>query len=845
MAYPERGAWVFYNVRRASSFWPTLDSISITQEFPDVVASMSCRVVDEAGTLEFDVEDEVRVTFAGDRIFAGHLKVVTEDRLNEFGPRVWDIEAQDYTAKLGDAIIRQRAHRKKESALRRVRWILSYLDNAWRLDGRELDVPDEDVERQDMYGMTVAEALDSVANEVGLRYWVDLDNVLHVEKATTTSAPFDLSNVAPNLTTTFPFREFSYRRDTTELANAVLVEPEKRDDSKWAVAQANIDLYEWGRSTGRQELFVAAEEIRTARAAERHADAQVQRTKQAEGEVTLVCFQPGIWAGMTVNVEEALWDIDAPFKVVRVDISAVDPHDETGKAYMRCELTLNTKRKRRKPKMGRPEGETADTTPKVVDRFGRTVQPKATEPGDALGVGWTAYHVEYGMNGLYAPGVEILDIGIGGTSVLVESGFSNQPWTHPGVYCGIGFGAWSGWHALEAWFQLTVPAVPAGMAGIRFDVTPDTPYGAATVILVRTLSGIPTAGGQGGLAGTIPVTGTTSVLIPAAQIPAEGGELWVGFAYGWGVDLSPWTGLDSYVCVTVPRAGRWSGERGGGMVWAGPSAASWEVLTSGDTDWGTTESDSTWQDAGVEGSPVAGMDGESFYVEGAGGQGLYLEGERDAEDEPAGSWSDVSWATEITFTASSLATGGSITLTTTGQGQQTIGTIDLDATPGISVAAPATVESAAVAIGTGEQWVAKFDSRSGSMRGKVWPANTQEPAEWNVEVPMSETEDDADRFEMWVRAGAGQTIRVLGIKSYAAARAGEAVVTEWLGAASGDTNRFVTNHRYRDGTLIPWVLGVADPAIRESGATTQFDLDMVPTATSGIHASYIAAGDDE
>jgi hypothetical protein len=862
MAYPERGAWVFYNVRRAASFWPTLDSISITQEFPDVVATMSCRVVDTEGTLEFDVEDEVRVTFAGDRIFAGHLKAVTKDRLEEFGPRVWDLEAQDYTAKLGDAIIRQRTHRKKESALRRIRWIVSYLDNAWHLDGRDIDVPDEDVERQDMFGMTVAEALDSVANEVGLRYWVDLDNHLHVEKATTTAAPFDLSNVAPDLTTTFPFREFAYRRDTSELANAVLVEPEKRDDSRWAVAQANIDLYEWGDSTGRQELFIAAEEIRTARAAERHADAQVQRTKQAEGEVTLVCWQPGIWAGMTVNVEEALWGIDAPFKVVRVDISAVDPHDDNGKAYMRCELTLTNKRKRRKPKIGRPEGETSDTTPKVVDDFSRVVPPPTKVAGDALGVTPTKWGLStvvqrygYWPTGHPSGGTELYESGpdtVGPYAVstlsamhAVGSWIGESATAHTKRPAESGCGGldfWlAGWRDVETWYKFVVPAHPAGMAGItgtlHADLTGGSGVAASYGLDVVALPSAPTATWQGSVIAHVPHDGNVTFTVPADMVSAEGGDMWIGLRAAWKCNYG-----EEYCGWDWPR---FNGVGNSGYYASPPwiDGLAWAVWSGDEADWGSTADGHTWQDAGGEGT--SGMDGDALYVEGPGSQGLFISGERDDDAEATGTWSDVSWATEVRFTVDALATGGSITLTTTGQGEQTIGTIDLDATPGISVAAPTTTDSASADIDASEVWVAKFDSRSGMFRGKVWLATDPEPAAWDVEVAMEETEDDADRFDLWVRAGTGQTVSVLGIKSLAAARPGEEVVTEWLGVASGNTNRFKTNHRYRDGTLIPWVLGVAAPAVRESGTTTEFDLDALPTAGSGIHASYIAAGDDD
>jgi hypothetical protein len=634
MAYPERGAWVFYNVRRASSFWPTLETVEIGQEFPDVVATFSCEVVDENGDMTFAVEDEVRVTFDGDRIFAGHLKVVTEDRLEEFGPRKWRLDAQDYTAKAGDAVIRQQKQRRKESALRRIRWILSYLDNAWHLDGRELDVPDEDVERQDMFGMTVAEALDSVANEVGLRYWIDLYNVLHVEKATTTAAPFALDNDAPNFTTRFPFREFSYRRDSTELANAVLVEPEKRKDSRWSVAQGNIDTYEWGDSTGRQELFISAEEIRTARAAERHGDAQLQRTKVPEGEVELTCWQPGIWAGMTVNLTEALWGYDAtPMKVVRVDISAVDPHDSNGKAFLKCVLTLNNKRKRRKPRRGRDEGEKAEGSSrrKTVDKFSRVVAARTIETGDPLGVSLTVTGAAKGVN-IY--GVE-QPFTLGGAARVgswVGDWYATPGW---GDYaCSYPQGDFRGWWDKEVWGYLTVPAHPSGMAGIYVTVQPfgwsQPPFrvhsgGRAQVDGLEAVakSSAPTDSWQGSPIGKVPADGSSHVVfIPAAYVPLEGGTLWVGVRAAWRCDYDagrPYCNFPLWPYDT--------GMGNSGKCQVSLSSPTWATMSEDAVDWGTTEDGQQWQDAGTEGGPVAGIDGEAFYVEGPGGQGIALVGD--------------------------------------------------------------------------------------------------------------------------------------------------------------------------------------------------------------------------
>jgi hypothetical protein len=121
-SYPSRGAWRFTNVTRAFDFWPTLESIAIAAEHPDMVSAFTCRVIDADAALALQVEDEVVVTLRGERLWAGHLKSVGQDQLSEVGPRVWDLSGQDYTAKLDDAVVRRRTKRKKESARRRIRW---------------------------------------------------------------------------------------------------------------------------------------------------------------------------------------------------------------------------------------------------------------------------------------------------------------------------------------------------------------------------------------------------------------------------------------------------------------------------------------------------------------------------------------------------------------------------------------------------------------------------------------------------------------------------------------------------------------------------------------------------
>jgi hypothetical protein len=265
------------------------------------------------------------------------------------------------------------------------------------------------------------------------------------------------------------------------------------------------------------------------------------------------------------------------------------------------------------------------------------------------------------------------------------------------------------------------------------------------------------------------------------------------------------------------------------------------------------EGGNTWREAGVEGSPVYGVDGSAYYVtcEAPGGRGLTLLGEREDEDEPDGPWSDVAWGVRLTFEVDAAGDPGThgprhIEVTTTGEGERTVGTVHLgDAAhaPGISVGGPTSAAFAAFPIEAGARYRAMFDSRSGRVRGKVWKVADGEPASWDVEVPMAETEDDADRVSLWVRCGNGeghpQTVRVHRIDAVAGAPDGARVAHEWLGHSSGTTNRFTTCHPYREGTLRVHVNGVGIAPASEDGPGAAFALDLTPTAQSVLRATYI------
>jgi hypothetical protein len=65
------------------------------------------------------------------------------------------------------------------------------------------------------------------------------------------------------------------------------------------------------------------------------------------------------------------------------------------------------------------------------------------------------------------------------------------------------------------------------------------------------------------------------------------------------------------------------------------------------------------------------------------------------------------------------------------------------------------------------------------------------------------------------------------------------VVREWLGHASGTTNRFTTCHPFRPGTLRVHVNGVGIAPSSEDGPGAAFALDLMPTAHSLLRATYV------
>ena len=161
MSYPSRGAWRFRNQTRSFDFWPTLDSVLISEAHPEDLATFSCSVVDRDASLVFEPEDKVWVTFAGTRIFAGHLKAVEESQLSEVGPRMYGLDAQDYTAKLDDSVavwLNDLGNGPPHSGTN-VPWLLAGSAGGFLRTGQYLDLG----------GVTINRVLNTILSAVGVR----------------------------------------------------------------------------------------------------------------------------------------------------------------------------------------------------------------------------------------------------------------------------------------------------------------------------------------------------------------------------------------------------------------------------------------------------------------------------------------------------------------------------------------------------------------------------------------------------------------------------------------------------------------------------------------------------
>lgn len=519
----------------------------------------------------------------------------------------------------------------------------------------------------------------------------------------------------------------------------------------------------------------------------------------------------------------------------------------------------------------------ADATEQVLDRFDRVVEPPTVVPGDAIALSlarWRASTVfreggDHGTHYTTGPVFALTPI----TSVLTIApgsyiGTVATPWTQrPAVSGCSGLAFWfAGWEDVEGWWVLEVPEHPEGMAGITLEVSVGTKNAVdiAAGYEVVVASAAPAANWGGAPVGSIPAGATTTVTIPGGLVPAAGGELWIGVRPAWRIDYTAtYCGFNWPWNIPILNSSRGASVSVGSLAWAVLSVAGDDLgtIAGDDTDEAPWDGGNEWRDAGIEGSPTWGIDGSAFWVEAEepGGKGIMLQGEGEDEDEAWGPWG-AGWSFAFDFEVDAVGDTGEagarhIEVTTTRPGTRTIGYVhlgDMQRDPGISVAASSATDYEAVALTAGEVWTARFDDRleredeDGEpvryLRGKLWRKADGEPAGWHVEVPMDATEDAGDRVVIWFRVGNGaddpQRVRFMLPRAISEETTSGAWVTEFLGRATGLTDRVELSAPHVPGTLSVDAAGITTRPIREEPGTGW--LDSRPTAGMHLWATYLA-----
>jgi len=296
-------------------------------------------------------------------------------------------------------------------------------------------------------GMTVREALDQVADEARCHYYVDFDADLHLARDEVVSAPFALDDTAPDYSTSFPYTEYRRARDSTDLATAVYVQGES--DQSWVTDSGAIAAY------GRQERAVNDGDLKTATQRTRAGDRALAEQAAPVVDGSLVCWEPGLRGGMKAGLVNDLWGLDVTIVLVSVDISAVDPHDEDGEAYLRCEVRFRDRRKRHAShrdvtnRNTRKRKAAADGDADIADGTTLAVSNRQSVHDSLLEDDW---------NGLFTAGAPYVGSWVSQNTAYTVSG------------CPLGGGLWGpGGVTWEAWYTVTASGTD-GILGARVEI---------------------------------------------------------------------------------------------------------------------------------------------------------------------------------------------------------------------------------------------------------------------------------------------------------------------------------------------------------------------------------------
>lgn len=224
-------SWVvtINGVNRTSYVRP-FDAVQIVNRVYEGSGTATIPIRDDTGALTIANEQSIKVEQNGVRLFEGLIRRVNRgDKGWSTGPRVYVLEAQDYSTLLDDDVIETAYRSTTESDKARITWLVSTFGTRGVTAGVEVQTllatmpPGEDGRpEQDFSGKTLREAIEQIAKLGGGRYYVDYDKKLHYFATETIAAPYILSDTY-NGSTSVGYWDLNLDDDSVDLVHEVLV----------------------------------------------------------------------------------------------------------------------------------------------------------------------------------------------------------------------------------------------------------------------------------------------------------------------------------------------------------------------------------------------------------------------------------------------------------------------------------------------------------------------------------------------------------------------------------------------------------------------------------------------
>ena len=220
--------WAFTNHTKSVTFEASVQSLNVQNEQPCQLAILTARIFADADAYTFDEHDVISLAFNASDIFYGEVsRYTSEDAVRSDSPRIWTLTARDLTARLAwdyiDGDITE-----TETVTERVTRIMGYSTQGFDLSGID-SISDSIGPLASSDGMSVQEALDATATEVGASFYVDWTTSPATFRFFVTppagAAPFDLRSALSGSWTSAdpPFTRFKADRDAEPQATAIYV----------------------------------------------------------------------------------------------------------------------------------------------------------------------------------------------------------------------------------------------------------------------------------------------------------------------------------------------------------------------------------------------------------------------------------------------------------------------------------------------------------------------------------------------------------------------------------------------------------------------------------------------